>query len=72
METSVDVKPTLTRIGNADVVSASSQLDAVFTTVLQDKGTASQGHRELVLVKSSRLLAITPRLYGLRVTNSTM
>ena len=72
METSVDVKPTLTRIGNAGVVSALSRLDVVFTTVLQDKGTASQGHRELVLVKSRRPLAITPRLHGLRVENSTM
>ena len=72
METGVGVKPTLARIGNAGVVGASSRLDVVFTTVLQDKGTASQGHRELVLVKSRRLLAITPRLHGLRVANSTM
>ena len=72
METGVGVKPTLARIGNAGVVGASSRLDAVFTAVLQDKGTASRGHRELVLVKSRRLLAITPRLHGLRVANSTM
>ena len=52
VETSVGVKPTLARIGNAGVVGASSRLDAVFTAVFQDKGVASRGHRELVLVKS--------------------
>jgi len=72
VETNISVKPMLARIGNAGVVGASSRLDAVFTAVLQDKGTASRGHRELVLVKSRRLLAITPRLHGLRVANSTM
>ena len=72
METGVGVKPTLARIGNAGVVGTSSRLDAEFTAVRQDKGTASRGHRELVLVKSRRLLAITPRLHGLRVANSTM
>ena len=60
VETSVGAKPTLACIGNAGVVGASSWLDAVFMAVLQDKGPASQGHRELVLVKSRRLLAITP------------
>ena len=72
METGIGVKPTLARIGNADVVGALSRLDAVFTAVLQDKGTASRGHRELVLVKSRRLLAITPHLLGLRVVESIM
>lgn len=71
METGVGVKPTLVRIDNADVVGA-SPLDAVFTVVLQDKGTASRGHRELVLVKSRRLLAITPHLLGLWVMESIM
>lgn len=51
METGVGVKPTLARIGSAGVVGASSQLDAVFMVVLQDKGTASQGHRKLVFGK---------------------
>ena len=72
VETNVGVKPTLDHIGNADVVGASSWLDAVFTAVLQDKGTASRGHRELVLVKSRRLLAITPHLHGLRVVETVM
>ena len=72
METGVGFKPTLARIGSAGVVGASSRLDAVFTAVLQDKPTATQGYRELVLAKSHCLLAITPRLHGLRVANSTM
>ena len=72
METDVGEKPTLARIGNASVVGASSRLDVVFTAVLQDKGTVSRGHRELVLVKSRRLLAVTPRLLGLRVVESIM
>ena len=51
METGVGVKPTLAHIGSAGVVGASSRLDAVFMAVLQDKGTASRGHRKLVLAK---------------------
>ena len=72
METGVGVKPTLARIGSAGVVGASSRLDAVFTAVLQDKGTASQGHQKLVLAKSHCLLAITPHLHGLRVVETVM
>ena len=72
METGVGVKPTLARIGNADVVGASSRLDAVFTAVLQDKGTASRGHQKLVLAKSHCLLAIMPHLHGLRVVETVM
>ena len=72
MDTNVGVKPTLARIGSAGVVGASARLDAVFMAVLQDKGTASRGHQELVLVKSRRLLAITPRLHGLRVVETVM
>ena len=51
VETSVGAKPTLACIGNAGVVGASSWLDAVFMEVLQDKGTASRGHRKLVFGK---------------------
>ena len=72
METGIGVKPTLARIGNIGVIGTSSRLDAEFTAVRQDKGTASRGHRELALVKSHRPLAITLRLHGLRVANSTM
>ena len=72
MENGVGVNPMLARIDNACVVGASSRQNAKFTTVCQNKGTASRGHRELVLVKLRRLLAITPRLHGLRVANSTM
>ena len=38
VETSVDVKPTLARIGNADVIGTLSRLDAEFTAVRQGKG----------------------------------
>ena len=72
METGVGVKPTLAHIGSAGVVGASSRLDAVFKAVLQDKGTASRGHRKLVLAKSRCLLAITPHLHGLRVVETVM
>ena len=72
METGIGVKPTLARIGNIGVIGTSSRLDAEFTAVRQDKGTASRGHRELALVKSRRLIAIMLRLHGLRVKNSTM
>ena len=72
METGVGVKPTLAHISNTGVVGTSSRLDAEFTAVRQDKGTASRGHRELALVKSRRLLAITPRLHGLRVVETVM
>ena len=72
METGVGVKPTHARIGMVGVVGDSSWLDAEFTAVRQDKGTASRGHRELALVKSRRLIAIMLRLHGLRVKNSTM
>ena len=71
-KTGVGVKPTLAHISNTGVVGTSSRLDAEFTAVRQDKGTASRGHRELALVKLRRLLAITPRLHGLHVANSTM
>ena len=70
--TSAGVKPTLALISNTGMVGTSSQLDVEFTAVRQDKGTTSRGHRELALVKSRCLLAITPRLHGLRVANSTM
>ena len=64
--------PTLARISISGVVGTSSLLDAEFTAVHQDKGAASWGHQKLVLAKSRRLLAIMPRLHGLRVANSTM
>ena len=72
METGVGVKPTLAHIGNAGVVGASSLLDAVFTVVLQVKGATTRGHRKLVLAKSRCLLAVTPRLHGLRVVESVV
>ena len=72
MDTNVGVKPTLARISSVGVVGASSRLDAVFTAVLKDKGTASRGHQKLVLAKSHCLLAITPHLHGLRVVETVM
>ena len=71
METGISVKPTLARIGNASVVGTSSWLDDVFTTVLQDKGTASWGHNKM-LVKLRRLPAIVPHLHGLRGVENAM